>query len=93
MIEEACQSIVDMAHQLPNFTERTFSELLRGNRVLVDAASRTLTELERIRSQAQSDQEAESVKFETDYRRAVGRNLNKMELFGVDLAQPANFTR
>jgi hypothetical protein len=91
VIEEASQSIVDMAHQLPNFTERTFSELLRGNRVLVDAAARTLRELERIRSQAPPDQEAESVKFETDYRRAIVRNLNKMELFGVDLAHTSKF--
>jgi F0F1-type ATP synthase membrane subunit b/b' len=91
VIEEACQSIVDMAHRLPNFTEHTFRELLRGNRVLLQAADQMLEELKRIRSQAQTDQEAESAKFETDYRRAVGRTLNKMELFGVDLAQTSKF--
>jgi energy-coupling factor transporter ATP-binding protein EcfA2 len=87
VIEEASQSIIDIAHQLPNFSERTFAELLRRNRVLIDAADRTLEAVERIRSQAQSNQEAESARFETEYRRAVARNLNRMELFGVDLAR------
>jgi hypothetical protein len=87
VIEEASQSIVDIAHQLPNFSERTFAELLRQNRVLVDAAAKTLEGLERIRTQAQADNEAESARFEIEYRRAAIRNLNRMELFGVDLSQ------
>jgi len=86
VIEEACQSIIDIAHVLPNFSERTTAELLRRDRVLIDAAQQTLDALERIRSRAGTDQEAEAAKFETEYRRAVIRNLNKMELFGVDLS-------
>src|SRR5471030_1117092 len=87
VIEEASQSIIDIAHVLPNFGERTSAELLRRDRVLIDAAQRTLDALERIRSQANEDQEAEAAKFETEYRRAVARNLDKMELFGVDLSR------
>jgi hypothetical protein len=64
VIQEAGQSIVDMAHQLPNFSERTLGELLRGNRVLLEAASRTLEGLERIRSESKMDQEIEGAKFE-----------------------------
>jgi ABC-type multidrug transport system fused ATPase/permease subunit len=86
VIEEASQSIIDIARELPNFTERTFAELLRQERVLLDAAARILQGLERIRSQV-GDPAAESAKFETEYRRAVARNLNKMELFGVDLSR------
>ena len=54
---------------------------------MIDAAQRTLDGLERIRSQSQHDQQGESVKFETEYRRAVIRNLDRMELFGVDLSR------
>jgi predicted NACHT family NTPase len=90
VIEEASQSIIDIAHVLPNFSERTFSELLRREGVLIDAAQKTLDGLDRIRSQAKEDQAAESTKFETEYRRALVRNLNKVELFGVDLSSRAN---
>jgi predicted NACHT family NTPase len=77
---------MDIARVLPNFTERTFAELLKRDRVLIDAAQRTLESLDRIRSKIEDDKEAESAKFETEYRRAVIRNLNKLELFGVDLS-------
>ena len=83
VIEEASQSIIDIARVLPNFTERTFSELLRRDRVLIDAAERTLESLDRIRSKAEDDQQSSSARFETEYRRAVVRNLNRVELFGV----------
>ena len=86
VIQEASQSIIDLAHELPNFGERTFGELLRGNRVLIEAANRTLEGLERIRSQVPMGEEAEGARFETEYRRAVARSLNRMEIFGVDLA-------
>ena len=62
VIEEASQSIIDIAHNLPNFSERTFAELLRRDQVLIDAAGRMLEGLERIRSQPQADQEAESAR-------------------------------
>ena len=91
VIEEASQSIIDIAHNLPNFSERTFAELLRRDQVLIDAADRMLEGLERIRSQPQAGQGAESARFETEYRRAAARNLNRMELFGVDLARSSRF--
>lgn len=87
VIEEASQSIIDIARMLPKFTERTFSELLKRNRVLVDAAQQILEKLDRIRTKTDDDQEIEAVRFETEYRRAVARNLNKLELFGIDLSR------
>jgi len=86
VIQVACQSIIDIAHQLPNFNERIFAELLQGNRVLLEAVGRVFDQINRIRA-AQVDPQSESAQFETDYRLAVSRNLNRMELFGVDLAQ------
>ncbi len=85
VIEEASQSIVDIAHSLPNFNERTFAELLRRSQSLMAAVDRIFDKLERLRSQTDADPQLESARFETDYRRAVARNLDQMELFGVDL--------
>jgi hypothetical protein len=87
VIEEASQSIVDIAGVLPNFTERTFSELLKRNHVLVDAAHQILENLDRMRTKVDDDREVEATRFETEYRRAVVRNLDRMELFGVDLSR------
>lgn len=90
VIEDASQSMTDIARVLPHFSERTLAELLKRDRVLIEAAQRTLDGLERIRLQVTEDQEIEAAKFETEYRRAVVRNLNKMELFGVDFSSRAN---
>lgn len=87
VIQEASQSIIDIARMLPGFTERTFSELLKQNRVLVNAADQILDKLDRIRTKIDDDREIEAARFETEYRRAVARNLNKLELFGVDLSR------
>jgi Leucine-rich repeat (LRR) protein len=87
VIEEASQSIIDIARVLPNFSERTFAELLRRDRVLIEAAQRTLENLDRIRAKPDEDQLVEAAKFDTEYRRTVVRNLNKVELFGVDLSR------
>jgi hypothetical protein len=85
VIREASESILDIAHDLPTYSERTNAELLRRNRVLVDTADRILDGLDRIRSQIDGSLESEDIRFETEYRRAAARNLNKMELFGIDL--------
>lgn len=87
VIEEASQSIIDIARKLPNFSERTIAELLRRDRVLIDAAQRTFESLDRIRLKAEDDQQSASARFEIEYRRAVVRNLNRVELFGVDLSR------
>jgi hypothetical protein len=87
VVQEASQSIVEIARILPNFTERTLSELLKQNRVLVDAAQQILENLDRIRTKTNEDQGIEATRFETEYRRAVVRNLNKLELFGIDLSR------
>ena len=87
VIEEAAQSIIDVAHVLPNFSERTISALLKQNRVLVDAAHQILSDLERIRATSDDDAQIEATRFETEYRRAVLRNLNRVELFGIDVSR------
>lgn len=82
-IQEASQYIVDIAAQLPQFNERTFHELLKRQNQLQDVADQILTEVSRIREDTvQSDHE--SAVFEVEYRRAVIRHLDELQLFGVD---------
>jgi hypothetical protein len=85
IIQESSQYIVDIASQLPNFTERTFAEVLRRQNQLEDIAIRILDEVRRIRAQSNQADE-ESSRFEVEYRRAVIRNLDELQLFGVDLS-------
>jgi len=67
IVTESCTYIVDIASQLPQFTERTLAEKI-------------LQEVARMR--AQLDPHLEAARFELDYRRAVVRHLDEMELFG-----------
>ena len=53
----------------------------------MEAAQQILDRLDRIRKQPADDQELEATRFETEYRRAITRNLNKIELFGVELSR------
>lgn len=72
-VQEASQYIVDIASQLPAFSERTFAELLKRQNQLQDIADQILDEVHRIREDARQD-DVEASLFEVEYRRAVVRN-------------------
>ncbi len=85
VIQEASRYIIDISSQLPSFTESTFSEVLRREDYLVKTVNRILEEVQRIRDAGlQLDQSV--ARFEADYRSSVVRNLDKLELFGVDVS-------
>jgi len=85
IIGESSRLIVDIASQLPSFTERTFSEVLKREDQLVNTTNQILKEVRRIRRNSQQfDQQA--ARFETEYRLNVTRNLDKLELLGVDVS-------
>jgi hypothetical protein len=91
VIKETSRWIVDVASQLPAFTERTFAEVLKRENLLIDVVNRIYDELQRIRKGSEeSNQEAGAARFETDYRLAVARKLDELELFGVDFASSVN---
>jgi len=73
IIKESCQYIVDIASQLPHFTERTLAEILQREGQLITIAEKILEEVARMR--AELDPQLESARFEVDYRRAVVRDL------------------
>jgi hypothetical protein len=84
IISESCEYIVDIASQLPAFTERTFAEVLKRENQLLDITRQTLEEVHRLREQA--DPLTEAAQFELEYRRAVIRKLDTLQLFGVDVS-------
>ncbi|NQT15575.1 MAG: NACHT domain-containing protein, partial [Planctomycetes bacterium] len=88
ILSESAQYIVDIASQMPSFTERTFAEVLRRESLLLDKADRIFEEVRRIRAGQQSH-DAAAARFETEYRRAAVRRLDQLELFGVDLSSTA----
>jgi len=87
IIGEITNDIVDIASQLPRFTERTFAEILKRENQLIMVANKILAEVTRIREESQqANPEVAAARFEEEYRRAVIRSLDELELFGADVA-------
>ena len=86
ILDELAIYIVDIASELPHFTERTFAELLKRDRQLLDKADKVLEEIRHIRK-AVGDPNEQAAQFEADYRLAVIRQLDELELFGVELSE------
>jgi hypothetical protein len=85
IIQEASRYIIDISSQLPSFTESTFSEILKREDYLVKTVNRILEEVQRIRDASERSEQG-SARFEADYRSSVIRNLDKLELFGIDVS-------
>lgn len=87
IVQETSKYIVDIASQLPTFSERTFGEVLKRQDELRTIAQRILEEVRHIREiSRQANPELASAVFEKEYREAVARNLDRLELFGVDVS-------
>ena len=82
---ELAQYVIDIASQFPQFSERIATDLLRRDTILLSVATRVLAEVEEIRKAGSADG-ADLAEFEIEYRRAVARSHDQMELFGVDLS-------
>ncbi|MCI0695902.1 DUF1566 domain-containing protein [candidate division KSB1 bacterium] len=89
LVDECAQYIVDISAQLPNFTKETFAEVLQRENEIRDVAKAILKEVREIRKKSREvNREASFARFETDYRLAVTRKLDQVELFGVDVSGP-----
>src|SRR6266568_6021633 len=84
IIQESCTYVVDIASQLPSFTEHTFAEILKREDQIIARATEILEELQRLRKQLDPMVEAE--RFEIEYRQAVARNLDVVQLIGADVS-------
>ncbi|GCE06130.1 NACHT domain-containing protein [Dictyobacter aurantiacus] len=87
IISESCQYIVDIASQLPRFNERMLAEILGRERQLINIAENIVQEVTRLREQ--QDPQRVAARFELDYRRAVIRKLDELELFGSGMSVTA----
>lgn len=85
VIAESCRFIVDIASQLPSFSERTFAEVLRREDQILSVANQILEESHRIQ-QGILGLKGNAAYFETQYRHAVIRSLDRLELFGLDVS-------
>lgn len=86
IIQVSCSYIVDIASQLPAFTERTFAEVLQREEQLLAIARQLLDESRRIRESLPT---TNAGKFEGEYREAIVRKLDWLELFGTDVSTPS----
>jgi len=96
IVEESCACIVDIGSQLPAFTEHTLAEILKREDRLLTIAINVLKELKVMRNQLdgmiQQLDEPEraaarvAAQFELEYRRALARNLDELQLLGVDVS-------
>jgi hypothetical protein len=88
LVDECSQYIVDISSQLPNFTEKTFAEVLQRENEIHGVAKTILNEVRKIREKSQEvNLEASFARFETEYRLAVARKLDQVELFGIDVSK------
>jgi len=86
IIEVSCVYIVDIASQLPAFTERTFAEVLKRQDQLLARTDEILQEIHHLREQLDSTVATE--RFEIDYRLSVARKLDELQLVGADVSLP-----
>lgn len=85
LMQQASQYILDIARQLPSFTSASLEEILRRETSLTEKADEIIQEVRRIGSRI-SDPASAASRFESDYLRAIGRHLDHLELFGVDVS-------
>jgi hypothetical protein len=84
ILQECCTYIIDISSQLPSFTEHTFAEILKRESLITTIVDQVLKELREIRKQLDLTDEID--RFEIEYRDAVARNLNILQLIGTDLS-------
>lgn len=86
LIKEASVYIVDISSQLPSFTEHSFGEILEREDLILYKVDQVLNELHKMREAL--DPTNEMNRFEIDYRGAVTRNLDVLQLIGADVSLP-----
>lgn len=85
-LAEAVRYIVEIAAKLPRFEVTQVRESLQRLSRIEDVVGETAKGVRRIEEWvAHQEGDAESQQYEIDYRLAVGRNLDYLELFGADL--------
>lgn len=87
-LDEAVRYVVEVAAKLPAFDAAAVAESLQRLRHMQDSIDKVLDTVQRIERAVVKATDPFS-RFEADYRQAVIRNLDYVELFGVDLSEEA----
>ena len=86
VLAEAVRYLVEVAAQLPRFEKAAVAESLKRLSHLGDIVEQTARRVEHIEAWvATQERDPGNQKYESDYRLAVIRNLDFLELFGVDI--------
>jgi len=87
-LDLASQYIVELAPQLPKYNSQTFTEILSRFDVLTGILHRILEDLDILQeSTSASNVERQNAEFERDYRAAIIRKFDRLNLFGADLSR------
>lgn len=81
ILAECAAYVIEITSTLPSFGHQSTGAMLQREGEIVDLVRKVLTELPKL-SQAENGRDAD-LAFETDYRRAVARKLDRLELFGI----------
>lgn len=86
VIAESASYIVDISSKLPGFVEHTVRAMLEGQVDLLQVATAVLEEVRALREDARrANPERDVARSEEEYRRAIIRNLDYVDLYGVDV--------
>lgn len=84
ILQETSGHVIEIASQLPSFTERTLGEILQREDQLLKVTRETLELVRNMRMASDRDnQTSAAAQFELEYRRELLRRLDVLELFGV----------
>jgi NACHT domain/Leucine Rich repeats (2 copies) len=86
LLKDASVYIVDISSGLPSFTERTFGEVLKRQDLILDKVDKILEDLHKLRAFLDPMNAAD--RFEIEYREAVARKLDLLQLIGADVSVP-----
>jgi hypothetical protein len=87
VVAELSVRICDIASHLPSFSERTLGEILRRENYLIALVLDLLKEVQRIHLESkQFNLQMGAAHFEAEYRLAVVRRLDELQLFGVEVS-------
>lgn len=81
MLGECATYVVEITSTLPSFAHQSASEMLKREGQIVELVKKVLTELPKLHAKGNVE-DADRI-FENDYRRAIARKLDRLELFGI----------
>jgi hypothetical protein len=87
LLREATNYLVDLVVQLPPFQTAAAQESLRRESMLLDRVDEVFRQLPKTPQFLGGDRERAAANFETEYRRALARALDEVELFGLELPE------